>query len=167
VEGYTGTKNFLLIGNRVKFLRMVKSKFIMLSQIPGYQYHIANGMEIVKEYYVAQEDKSGRTVLDLMRKWQFLAIVFDTNSVNKALSNVISDIISSRAANHVTTWVWTEGNLDSYQEWSPGLNKYFSDPALYTMESLVPGVAEALDLSSLMSRSSIKATAVAESKENG
>lgn len=155
-------RNYLLFGNKQRFMRIVKSMFIHLSGLPGVQYHVANGLEIVKEYYVAQDAKSGRDILDLMRKWQFFVLIFETRTVNKALKAVISDLIRARAQNNLITWVWSEGNIDSYEEWSPELSKFFSDPDCYVVQSLTD--SKVMDVSAMMSAASLRATATEEAK---
>jgi hypothetical protein len=60
------------------------------------------------------------------------------------------DLIRARLQNNLVTWVWSEGAIDSYEEWSPELNKFFNDPESYTIQSLSNTPGKSIDLNAMM-----------------
>lgn len=119
-------KNYLLTGNPDRFHKIIKALFVHMSQSSSIRFLMGNGLEIVKESYLSKEGGSDRDLLEVMRKWHFVVLKLETRIVNKAMQPVLVDMINARVANHLPTWVWGNGDITVYQEWSNEMNSALS-----------------------------------------
>ena len=134
-------KNYVFNGNEDRFVKIVKAMFVHLSQIPHLRMLISDGTDLIKEYYISNEENTEKSLAFLKRTCHFLVIKFESHATNKALQPVIVDVVQARLTNRLTTWIWSEGDITSYQEWSGELRPILFESGKFTVKSLVTAKA--------------------------
>lgn len=120
---YSYEKNLWFTGPSKTFMNICKAVFVHHRKNPSLVFHIANGLELLQNYYVEQTDGASRTLNDLINGRDLLVILCVTSVSNKALSNTVLQIVQSRELAGKGTWVYTPDDFQARTEYSEGLAK--------------------------------------------
>lgn len=120
-NNYKYTTNLVFTGNEKLFFTICKSVFVHARLNSSLMFHIANGLELLQNYYVEQSDGADRTLDDLINKKHLLVILCVTEVSNKALSKTVLQIVKGRERAGMGTWVFTPDNFSSKTEYSQEL----------------------------------------------
>lgn len=95
-------------GDKNRFLRIAKAYFVHNSLAPDKIMFISPSLQVVQDYYVAQKDEeAARSVNDLIHNRELVVLLLDCQVDNKALANVVADLVVSRKQQGRRTWVWS------------------------------------------------------------
>ena len=97
-------------------------------------FHFSNGIEVVQEYYVGQAEGVERRVQDLIYNRDLVVIRFDTSVANKALKQVMLELIGGRAQMHKPTWIWSRSGVERTEEFSEELHQHIQDFRLVNLD---------------------------------
>jgi hypothetical protein len=120
-------RNILFQGGSKKFFRAVKSILVHYSFRPEIVIHMSTGSEVISQYYVEQKDESGRKIEDLIYSRDLVILMFNTKHENRALKEVIYEVIEGRYLRGKPTWIWSSTGPENFMEYSSDLNQYFKN----------------------------------------
>jgi len=123
---YSYGKNFWFTGPSNTFMNVCKAVFVYHRKNPSLVFQIANGLELLQNYYVEQTDGASRTLNDLINGRDLLVILCLTSVSNKALANTVLQIVQSRELTGKGTWVYTPEDFTARTEYSDALAKILS-----------------------------------------
>lgn len=91
---FAGFHNFLIFGDEIKFLHLVKSTMILHANFHR-TFEMLNGYDVIKKYYVEQQDTIQHSIDELENK-DLLIFIFDVSMENKAQNKVVFEVIKRR-----------------------------------------------------------------------
>lgn len=147
--------SYRFMGPLNMFLPLVKKILVYYSFTPRV-FHISNGIEVVQEYYVAQAEGVERKVQDLIYNRDLVILRFDTSVENKALKQVVLDLVAGRAHLNRPTWIWTRAGIESTSEFSPDLTEHIKDWPVVDLGAIALKAKKARESKSMSDASTFK-----------
>lgn len=120
-------KNLWFEGSFDKFILAVKAVFVDHRRSGSFIGYVANGLEMVLEYYVAQPKDSVRTFRDLTHNQDIVVVVANTKVKNVAVGPALVELIQARNMIGKSTWVYTPKDFDMCAEYTSDLKTLLSE----------------------------------------
>lgn len=121
-ETYDINQNIWFTGPDLVFFNLCKTVFVHHRQNPLMLLHITNGLDLLQDYYVEQTGANKeRSIAELILGRDLLVVVCNTTAKNKALADVIVQVVNGRRTAGKGVWVWTPSNFVDMTEYSDTL----------------------------------------------
>lgn len=113
--------NYWFSGPSTQFYWIMKAIFVHHRRSSKFMGYIANGLEMILEYYVEQPEGSSRTFHDLVHGMDLVVIVANTKVSNAAVGPGMVELVQARVATGKAIWLFSDGDFDRCTEFSDDL----------------------------------------------
>jgi hypothetical protein len=134
-KAYSFDKNRWFTGPIETAMNIWKAVFVYHRQNSSLVFQIANGLELLQNYYVEQTDGAERTLNDLINGRDLLVIMCISTAHNKALAQSTMQIVQGRQLAGKSTWIYTPEDFKARTEYTPELQNLIQT---WTANDLTP-----------------------------
>lgn len=119
--------NYWFEGNKQQFFYMMKAVFVHNRKSSKFLGYVANGLEMILEYYVEQPKDSERRFHDLVHSMDLVVLVCNTKVSNAAVGPGMVELVQGRIDTGKAVWIFTEPDFDSCTEFSDDLKELMGE----------------------------------------